>query len=100
MIKLGNNDGAKIVGRGTIKINNDKIKLEEVLFVVGLKHNLLSVSQIYDSIHDMIFKKKGCEIRREDNGKLIVVEIRTSRNLYTLANISEGSWFHIKEDED
>lgn len=62
-MKFNNNDGAKIVGKGTVKISNDKIKLEEVLFVVGLKHNLLSVSQFCDRGHDMIFKKRGCEIR-------------------------------------
>jgi len=62
-MKFDINDGAKIVGKGTIKISNNKIKSEEVLFMVGIKHNLLSVSSIYDRGHDMIFKKWGYEIR-------------------------------------
>lgn len=57
LVKFSNNDGAKIIGKGMVKISNGKIKSEEVLFVVGLKHNLLSISQICDKGHDMIFKK-------------------------------------------
>lgn len=43
-VKFGNNDGAKIVGKGLVRIIDGKIRSEEVLFVDGLKHNLLSVS--------------------------------------------------------
>lgn len=43
-IKFGNNDGAQIVGRDTMSINDNKIRSEDVLYVEGLKHNLLSVS--------------------------------------------------------
>ena len=43
-VKFENNDGAKIIGKGIVKVCGGRIKSEEVLFVVGLKHNLLSVS--------------------------------------------------------
>lgn len=43
LVKFGNNNVAIILGKGTMKIRNGKIKLEEVLFVVGLKYNLLIV---------------------------------------------------------
>jgi len=99
-VKFGNNDGAKIVGRGTVKINDGKIKSEEVLFVIGLKHSLLSVSQICDRGHDVIFKKHGCEIRRANSGRLVAVGTRTSGNLYTLTETSNGSCLLGKEDED
>jgi len=99
-VKFGNNDGAKIVGRGTVKINDGKIKSKKVLFMIGLKHSLLSVSQIYDRGHDVIFKKYGCEIRRANSGKLVAVSTRTSGNLYTLIETSNGSCLLGKEDED
>lgn len=60
-MKFNNNDGTKILGKGTFKISNKKNRLEEVLFMVGLEHNLLSTSQISNTGHDMIFKKWGCE---------------------------------------
>lgn len=55
LVKFVNNDGAKIVGRGVVKLGNGKFKYEEVLFVVGLKHSLQSVSQIYDKGNEVIF---------------------------------------------
>lgn len=63
-VKFGNNYGEKIIVKGTMKIGNGKMKSEEVLFVIGLRHNLLSVSKICDKGNDFIFKRHGCEIRR------------------------------------
>jgi len=68
--------------------------------VIRLKHSLLSVSQICDRGHDVIFKKYGCEIRRTNSGKLVAVGTRTSKNLYTLIETSNGSCLLGKEDED
>ena len=99
-VRFGNNDGAQIVGKGTVKLNDGNIRSEEVLFVVGLKHNLLSVSQICDKGNDVIFKKHGCEIRRANSGRLVAVGTRTCGNLYTLSDISEGSCLLGKESED
>jgi len=66
----------------------------------GLKHSLLSVSQIYDKGYDVILKKHGCEIRRANSGRLVVVGTRTFRNLYTLIKTSNGSCLLRKEYED
>ena len=85
-VKFGNNDGAQIVGRGIVSISDNKIRSEDVLYVEGLKHNLLSVSQICDRGHEVIFKKQGCKVRKAKNGRIVVVGSRTSRNLYTLEN--------------
>ena len=48
-----NNKAKKIKGKGTFSLNNGKQKAQDVLFVDGLKQNLLSVSQMCD---------KGCEV--------------------------------------
>ncbi|XP_043714575.1 uncharacterized protein LOC122662937 [Telopea speciosissima] len=68
-MKFGNNDGAKIVGKGTISLNNGKVQSQDVLYVEGLKHNLLSISQICDRGHEVVFKSeigdmKWCLIAR------------------------------------
>ena len=68
--------------------------------MIGLKHSLLSVNQICDRGHDVIFMKYRCEIRRTNNGRLVVVGIRTLKNLYILIETSKGSCFLGKEDED
>ena len=44
-ITFGNDDLGKIKGKGMVKLSNGKGKSQDVLFVDGLKHNLLSVSE-------------------------------------------------------
>lgn len=97
-IKFGNNDGEKIVGKGLVKFGDGKIKTQEVIFIVGLKHNLLSVNQICDKGNDIIFKKHGYEIRRENNGKLAAHGRRTFGNLYTLVENIKYSCLLIQEN--
>jgi len=69
-----------------------------VLFVIGLKHKLLSVSQICDKGNDVIFKKYSCEIRRKSNEKIVSYGIRISRNTYTLMENTEDSCLISPED--
>jgi len=65
--KFGNvtfdNDAlGKIMGKGRVSLNNGKGKAHDVLFVVELKHKLLSVSQMCSRGYDVIFKARECEI--------------------------------------
>ena len=62
-VKFGNNDDAKIVGKGHVSLNGGKILCDNVLYVDGLKHNLLSVSQLCKDGHNVIFSYKGYVIR-------------------------------------
>lgn len=57
-VKFGNNDGAEICGKGAVQPKEGKIGSEEVLYVSGLKHNLLSVSQICDKGHEVILHRE------------------------------------------
>lgn len=100
LVKFGNNVGAKIIDKCTIKINDKNIRLEEVLFMIRLKHSLLSINQIYDRGYNVTLKKYRCEIRRMNNDRLVTVGIRTSKILYTLIETSKGSCLLKKEDED
>ena len=65
-VTFGDNLSSKIIGKGTIVVNN-KIKAENVLLVEKLKPNLLSVSQTCDQGHICIFDSKKCEIRKKDS---------------------------------
>jgi hypothetical protein len=44
----GNDAPRKIKGKGMVSLSNGKGKAQYVLFLEGLKHNLLSVSQLCD----------------------------------------------------
>ena len=41
---------ARIVEKGTVSLDNGKTKTHNVLYVEGLKHNILSVSQMCDQV--------------------------------------------------
>ena len=57
----GDNNKGKILGRGT---NGDKntFLINDVLFMEGLKHNLLSISHLCDKSYQITFKPNTCEI--------------------------------------
>jgi hypothetical protein len=54
-VSFGNDNSSKIVGEDTIRIGNKNEKAQNVLLVEDMKHNLLSVSQMYDQGHKLTF---------------------------------------------
>jgi hypothetical protein len=98
-VSFGNDDSAKIIGKGTVRIGNKNTKEENVLLVEDMKHNLLSVSQMCDQGHKVTFDSQKCEIRKEGSGKLIATAARTSSNIYVLSEIGNEKCCLGKEDE-
>jgi hypothetical protein len=47
-VTFGNDAPRKIKGKGMVSLSNGNGKDQDVLFVEGLKHNLLSVNQVCD----------------------------------------------------
>ena len=50
---FGNDNGANIIGKGTVNLGTKKGKAENVLLVEDMTHNLLSFSQICDHGHSL-----------------------------------------------
>jgi hypothetical protein len=98
-VSFGNDDSAKIIGKGTVRIGNKNTKAENVLLGEDMKHNLLSVSQICDQGHKVTFNSQKCGIRKEGSGKLIATAMRTSSNIYVLSEIGNEKCFLGKEHE-
>jgi len=61
-VTYGDKKKAKILGKCTIG-NENKFLIHDVLHVEGLKHNLLSISQLCDKQYQVTFKPNNCEIR-------------------------------------
>lgn len=59
---FGDGNTTKIMGRGIVEIPGVPTR-KDVLFVEGLEHNLLSISQICDIGYDVGFSKDGCHIK-------------------------------------
>jgi len=72
-----------------VSLSNGKGKAQDVLFVDGLKHNLLSVIQVCDKGCEVVFTSKDCKITALISGQLIAKEIRTENNVYVLKEEKE-----------
>ena len=59
---LGDNGKGRIIGHGSID-NNSSSLIENILLVDGLKHNLLSISQLCDKGFKVIFEFSHCLIK-------------------------------------
>jgi hypothetical protein len=67
-----------------VSLSNGKGKAQDVLLVDGLKHNLLSVSQMCDRGCKVLFTSKDCKIKSVNSGQVVAKGIRTKNNVYVL----------------
>jgi hypothetical protein len=83
-VTFGNDEPGKIKGKGMVSLSNGKGKAQDVLIVDGLKHNLLSVSQMCDRGCVVVFTSKYCNIKFVNSGQVVAKGIRTNNNVYVL----------------
>ena len=81
-VGFGGNQKGKIVGIG--RIGTDSLpSIDNVLYVEGLKHNLLSISQLCDNGYDVIFTKTGCLVKSQKDGSIFFTAKR-AQNIYKI----------------
>ena len=73
---------ARVKDKGIIFIP-DCLKLDGVLYVDGLKANLLSISQICDKDYRVNFFQDLCEVVNKE-GKVIIIGHRKVENCYAI----------------
>jgi len=93
----------KILGLGTIQIG-DGFKIQDVLLVEGLKHNLLSISQLCDKGLKVTFESKACNIVKDKSNDTVLkgtrlnniyimnLDIASSRTISCLVSKDEDPW--------
>ena len=54
-VYYGNNGSTKIIGKGMVSLGNLRYQANNVLLVENMKHNILSVSQMYDQGNNLTF---------------------------------------------
>jgi len=81
-VTYGDNNRGRILGRGIVGTGNSTT-IENVLYVEGLKHSLLSISQLCDKGYKVNFKSNGCTISSDSSGKVLFTGKRVS-NIYLL----------------
>ena len=77
-----NSKEKKILRAGNVNINSSTI-IENVCLVEKLKHNFLSISQLYDKGYKVIFDKSKYIIENACDGKVLFLEKRCI-NVYTI----------------
>ena len=80
-VTFGDNNKGKIIGKGTIG-NKSNFFIKDVLLVDGLKHNLLSISQLCDKGYIVKFESNACIIEKpHKNMSMIALK---QNNVYTI----------------
>nr|GEX00591.1 hypothetical protein [Tanacetum cinerariifolium] len=79
--RFGNDHFGAIMGYGDYVLNDSMIS--RVYYVEGLRHNLFSVGQFYDSYLEVAFRKHTCFVRDLDGVNLI--KGSHGSNLYTIS---------------
>ena len=68
------------------------------MYVDGLKHKLLSVSEMCDQGNEVVFRSNGCVVCELDTGETMIKGIRTPNNLYMLKG-GQQQCYLSKNDE-
>ncbi|KAL8118663.1 hypothetical protein AgCh_016254 [Apium graveolens] len=89
-VSYGDGNMGKTLGYGNINLGN--VIIETVALVSGLKHNLLSISQIYDRGYHVDFFEEHCEVISNSAGKVVLKGYRHG-NIYEtrLSTSTDGS---------
>ncbi|KAL8103990.1 hypothetical protein AgCh_028276 [Apium graveolens] len=78
-ITFGDDSKGYTVGYGLI--SKDNVIIEEVALVDGLKHNLLSISQLCDKGNSVTFCKEACVVTNNQSNKVVLTGVRRG-NMY------------------
>ena len=81
-VTFGNNSKARVVGIGSVSFVGTT-QVEQVLLVDGLKHNLLSISQLCDEGNIVTFEHDKCIIKSPKT-KEIRFAAQRHKNMYVL----------------
>lgn len=98
-VTFGGNQKGFIVGEGTVGKEPLPV-INNVLLVEGLKHNLLSISQLCDSGFTVSFNKVKCSVTDTDDK--IIFEAQRQGNLYktNLENLANQNVTCLVSSED
>lgn len=98
LVRFRDNSSIKIKCKGTLNIDG-KLKAHDVYYVEELKHNLLSVSQMYDKGYKFTFNSISCQIRKESTGQIVAKGKSIDENVYNLKECFESQCIMGQVDE-
>jgi len=100
-VTYGDNNRGKILGTSKVR-SSSVVEIEDVLLVDGLKHNLLSISQLCDKNLKVTFEVKHCLICHASTNELVFVG-KSIQNIYMVdfekTSIDSIACLFAKNDE-
>ena len=72
LVTFGRNGKGQTRGFGTL--TNRSTTFRRVAYVEGMKHNLLSISQLCDKYHKVIFSKKDYKVKNKEMKVILIGE--------------------------
>ena len=93
LVTFGDNNKCKVIAIGNVGQGENPL-IENVLLVDGLKHNLLSISQLCDKGYKVLFDKNACHLYDLEMTNVVAKGYRKN-NIYMI-NISLRE---IKKDD-
>ncbi|KAJ9680449.1 hypothetical protein PVL29_019700 [Vitis rotundifolia] len=94
-VTFGDGNVARVKGKGTICAPNIP-NLEEVLYVEGLKANLISISQMCENEFNVQFSQNLCKVF-DLNDVCVMIGLRTCDNCYVVSQKSPSSFSLVCE---
>jgi len=89
-VTYGDNNKGKILGMGDVSGGNT-LEIKDVLYVEGLKYNLLSISQLCDKGLKVISESDYCTIHQKDSKEVTLKGMRHNNiYLFDLDNASSS----------
>ena len=95
----GNQHG-RVIGGGTVSLK-PTMSINNVLLVDGLKHNLLSISQLCDSGNSVVFNRDQCIVNNSNGTRLFVANRRGNLykiDMFELSDQKVSCLMTLKED--
>src|SRR5436189_3773027 len=93
LVTFGDNNQCKVIAIGNVCQGKNPL-IENILLVDGLKHNLLSISQLCDNCYKVLFDKNACHLYDIDMTNIIAKGYRKN-NIYMI----NMSLKEIKDEE-
>ena len=103
VVTFGDNGQGKIIGIGQVQINSTTY-IENVLHVKGLKHNLISISQLCDKGYTVSFSTTMCVITNPKDNSIIFIRNRHGNiyivDLNNMSNLSQCLMANKNKNEE
>ena len=88
-----------MIGKGDVRLGSKGCEAKHVLLVKDMKHNLLSISQMCDQGHKLLFTDKECIIMKANRHQVVGTAARNKDNVYVLNSVKNERCHLSKADE-